>query len=308
MQRYILSRILQGLVVLVVSSLLIFITVRLTGSPVSLLLPADATQADVDRLTRELGLDRPIHEQYLAFASNTLRGDFGNSIMTKRPVMELVMDRLPNSMRLGGLSLTLALALGLPLGVVAAVRRGSFLDILARTLAVLGQSVPSFWLAIVLIAIFAGWLKILPAARLEGPGSYVLPVLTLTLSGFLFSGTVRFVRSGMLDVLNTEYVKLARAKGLSESKVVWKHALRNAAIPLVTFLGFYFALLIGGASLVIETVFAWPGVGTLLNQAAFSRDFPVVQALVVIFVVAFVIINLLVDILYAFLDPRIRFQ
>lgn len=308
MQQFILKRLAQGVLVLVLSSVLIFVVVRLTGSPVALLLPADATQADIERLTRELGLDRPIHEQYLTFASNIARGDFGNSVRTKRPVMELIADRLPNSMVLGGLSLALALALGLPLGVLAAVKRGSFVDVLARTLAVLGQSVPSFWLGIVLIATFAGWLKVLPAARMEGPSSYVLPVLTLTLSGFLFSGTVRFVRSGMLDVLGTEYVKLAHAKGLSERTVVWKHALRNAAIPLVTFLGFYFALLIGGASLVVETVFAWPGVGTLLNQAAFSRDFPVVQALVIIFVAGFVVVNLMVDLLYAFLDPRIRQQ
>lgn len=308
MQQYILKRILEGFVVLIGASMLVFAVIRLTGDPVVLLLPNDATLEDAARMRAQLGLDRPIYEQYGIFLSDAVRGNFGNSIRSKRPVGELLPERMFNSLQLGGLSLVLALVIGLPLGVLSAVHRGTAVDYLARGLALFGQSVPSFWLGIVLIAVFAGWLNVLPAARMTGPESFVLPVITLTVSGFLLSGVVRFVRSGMLDVLDSEYVKLARAKGLTERVVIWKHALRNAAIPLVTFLGFYLTLLLGGAGLVIETVFAWPGVGTLLNQAILARDFPVVQAVVIIFMAGFIVANLLVDILYGVLDPRIRFQ
>lgn len=308
MQAYILSRIVQGVIVLIGASLLIFVLVRLTGNPVQLLLPAEASQEDIARVTRELGLDKPIYEQYATFVSNTLHGDFGTSIRYRRPVGELLSYRFMNSLQLGGLSFLLAVMIGLPLGVLAAVRRGSSIDALARGLALFGQSVPSFWLGVVLIAVFAGWLKVLPAARMGGPENFVLPLITLTVTGFLLSGVVRFIRSGMLDVLKTDYVKLARAKGQPERVVIWKHAFKNAAIPLVTFLGFYLALLFGGASLVIETVFAWPGVGTLLNDAILSRDFPIVQAVTIIFVAGFVVANILVDILYVYLDPHIRYH
>lgn len=308
MGRYVLSRIFQGILVLIGASMLIFVLVRMTGNPVVLLLPPDASDEDIARVTAQLGLDKPIYEQYAIFVGQVLKGDWGNSLRSRRPVGDLIKDRFWNSMQLGIMAMVLSLAIGIPLGVLSAVRRGGWVDILARTLAMLGQSVPSFWLGIVLIAVFAGWLRILPAARMGGPENYVLPVLTLVLTGTLLSGVVRFVRSGMLEVLDTEYVKLARAKGLSERVVVWKHAFRNAIIPLVTFLGFYLTLLVGGVSLIVETVFAWPGVGTLMNQAIFGRDFPVTQAVTIIFVAGFVVANILVDILYAYLDPRIRFS
>jgi peptide/nickel transport system permease protein len=308
MRGYVVERLGQGVLVLIIASMVIFTLVRFTGNPVALLLPADAPQSEVERVTRELGLDRPLHEQYLVFVAAVSRGDFGTSIRTKLPVSTLIGERLPNSMQLGGLTLVSALLIGLPIGVLSAVKRGTFVDVAARMLALFGQSVPSFWLGIVFIAVFAGSLKLLPAARMSGPESFILPVATLTLSGFLLSGTVRFIRSGMLEVLNTEYIKLARAKGLAERTVIWKHALANASLALVTFLGFYLTLLLGGASLVVETVFAWPGIGTLLNQALLARDFPVVQAIVVLYVAGFVVIDLLVDLLYAFLDPRIRYR
>ncbi len=308
MSRYILGRVLQGVIVLVGASILIFVLVRLTGNPVYLLLPMEASQEEVARVSSKLGLDKPIHEQYLIFASNTVRGDFGESIRYKRPVAELLGYRFQNSLRLGGAALVLAILIGLPLGVLAALRRGGAIDIVARGIAVFGQSVPSFWLGIVLIAVFAGWLKVLPAALMGGPETYVLPVITLTLTGFLLSGVLRFLRSGMLEELGAEYIKLARAKGQPERVVIWKHAFKNASTPLVTFIGFYLAMLIGGASLVVETVFAWPGVGTLLYEAITSRDFPVVQAVALITVAGFVVVNILIDILYGYLDPRVRYQ
>lgn len=307
MKRYIMSRLIQGVVVLFAASLLVFVLVRLTGSPVYLMLPIEATQQDLERANREMGLDKPVYVQYAVFAVNMLRGNFGNSIRTKHPVGDLLGERFMNSLQLGGMSLVFALIIGLPLGVLAAVKRGAF-DALARGIALFGQSVPSFWLAIMLVAVFAGWQKMLPAAGIGGLQYYVLPVFTLTVTGFLLSGVIRFQRSGMLEVLNADYIKLVRAKGLPESVVIWKHALKNASIPMVTFLGFYVALLFGGATLVVETVFAWPGVGLLLYQSILARDFPVVQAVTIIFVGGFVVVNIFIDILYAYLDPRIRYQ
>jgi peptide/nickel transport system permease protein len=305
--RFLISRISQGIVVLVGASMLIFVLVRLTGDPASLLLPPDATIQDLARVRAQLGLDRPLYEQYAIFLSSAATGDFGTSIQLKQPVRDLVAARLPNSLKLGGLVLFFALAIGVPLGILAAVRRGSGVDVLARGIALLGQSVPSFWFAIVLGAVFAGKLRWLPAARADEVSSFILPVFTLTTTGLLLSGTIRFVRSGMLDVLGTDYVKLARAKGLPERAVLLRHAFRNASIPLVTFLGFYLTLLLGGTSLLVETVFAWPGVGPLLASAVLSRDFPIVQAIVILYVLGFVVISILIDIIYAYLDPTVRF-
>jgi peptide/nickel transport system permease protein len=307
MQRYLAKRLLQGLIVLVGASILVFVLVRATGNPALLLLPPDATPADIAALTAQLGLDKPIPEQYAIFVVRALQGDFGTSIQLHRPVVELLGERFPNSMRLGGIALLFAVSIGIPLGTIAAVNRGSALDALARGIAMLGQSIPGFWLAIVLGAIFAGQLKLLPAARADTWQSYILPVTTIVFTGFLLSGTIRFMRSGLLEVLSEDYMRTARAKGLGEVAILTRHAFKNAAIPLVTFLGFYITLLIGGASLIVETVFAWPGVGPLLANAVLARDFPIVQAVTLIYVTGFVVISILVDILYAFLDPTIRF-
>ena len=307
MARFLISRISQGVIVQFGASLLIFALVRLTGDPASLLLPAQASPEDFARVRAQLGLDRPLYEQYAIFLSRAAVGDFGSSTQLRQPVRDLIGARLPNSLKLGGLVLVCAMAIGVPLGILAAVRRGSAVDAAARGLALLGQSVPSFWLAIVLGAIFAGKLRWLPAARADEVSSYVLPVVTLTVSGFLLSGIIRFVRSGMLEVLGMDYVKLARAKGLPERTVLMRHAFRNASIPLVTFLGFYLTLLLGGASLLVETVFAWPGVGPLLASAVLARDFPVVQAIVILYVLGFVVISIVIDIVYAYLDPTFRF-
>jgi peptide/nickel transport system permease protein len=297
----------QGAIVLIGASILVFVLVRATGNPALMLLPPDASAADIAALTAQLGLDKPLPEQYALFLVNAAHGDFGTSIQLHRPVLELLGDRFPNSMKLGGLALLFAVAIGIPLGTLAAVKRGTALDATARGLAMLGQSIPGFWLAIVLGAIFAGNLKLLPAARADTWQSYILPVVTLVATGFLLSGTIRFMRSGMLDVLSEDFIRTARAKGLGQTTILTRHAFRNAAIPLVTFLGFYVTLLIGGASLIVETVFAWPGVGPLLASAVLSRDFPIVQAVTLIYVTGFVVISILVDVLYAVLDPTIRF-
>ena len=292
---------------LVGSSMLVFVLVRATGNPALLLLPPDATAADIAAVTAQLGLDKPLPEQYAIFVTRAIQGDFGTSIQLHRPVADLVADRLPNSIKLGALAFMFAVLIGIPLGMLAALHRGGRLDVTARTIAMLGHSIPGFWLAIVLGAVFAGQLKLLPAARADTWQSYILPVTTLVLTGFLLSGTIRFMRSGMLDVLSEDYIRTARAKGLGESGVLMRHAFKNAAIPLVTFLGFYVTLLVGGASLIVETVFAWPGVGPLLSTAVLSRDFPIVQAITLIYVTGFVVVSIVVDILYAVLDPSIRF-
>jgi peptide/nickel transport system permease protein len=304
---YILGRLVQAVVVLIGASMFIFVLVRLAGSPVQLLAPADATPQDIQRISHELGLDAPVYEQYFTFVSRIAQGDLGNSVRTRRPVAQLLGERLWNSAQLGGLGLLASLLIGVPLGVLAAVHKDGPIDLVARGVALLGQSIPSFVLGFILVAVFAGWLSVLPAGRMGGPLNYVLPVVCLTLSGFLLSGVVRFVRAGMLEALSSDYVRLARAKGLTERAAIWRHAFPNAAIPLVTFTGFYIVLLVGGASLVVETVFAWPGVGPLLNQAILSRDYPIVQGVVVIYVAVSVAANLIVDVLYAYLDPRIQY-
>ena len=305
MQRYILRRFGQALIALAVLSVLIFSMVRLTGDPTLLMLPEDATAEDIAQLQQALGLDRPVTVQYWLFVRNALHGDFGRSIRGQIPVINLVKERLPYSMRLGGASLLVTLGIAFPLGVLAAVHKGSLLDTVAQIVAILGQSMPMFWVGIVLIQLFAVQLRLLPSGGTGSLAHYVLPAFTL--GWWLVAGIMRLLRSSMLEVLDSEFVKLARIKGLSEAKIIWKHTLRNSLIPVVTFGGIYMAVLIT-AAILVETVFAWPGVGRLVYEAIVFRDFPVVQA-VVLMTDGFVILkSLVVDILYAYLDPRIRYQ
>ena len=305
MQRYIVRRVGQSLIALLILSILIFGMVRLTGDPTLLMLPEDATQADMIQLQRALGLDRPIPVQYWVFITNALQGDFGRSIKGRMPVIDIIRERLPNSIRLGSASLLVTLLIALPLGVFAAVYKGSALDTCAQIVAVLGQSMPMFWVGIVLIQIFAVYLQLLPSGGTGTWAHYVLPAFTL--GWWLVAGIMRLLRSSMLEVLDTEFIKLARIKGLTEAKIIWKHALRNSLIPVVTFGGIYMAVLIT-AAILVETVFAWPGVGRLVYEAIVSRDFPVVQAIVLMTAGFVIVTSLVVDILYAYLDPRIRYQ
>jgi peptide/nickel transport system permease protein len=304
MQRYIVQRLMQSVVVLLAMSLLIFMLCRFIGDPTLLMLPDSATQEDIAQLRHTLGLDKPLPVQYWIFISKAVQGDFGRSIKGQMPVLELLKERLPNSLRLAAAALTITVLLAFPLGVLAAVKKGTALDTLANLVAVLGQSLPQFWVGIVLIQIFAVQLRWLPVAGVGSVSHYVLPAFTL--GWFVVAGIMRLLRSSLLDVLDSEFVKLARIKGLPPAMVLWKHALRNALIPVLTFGAIYFAILITGAILV-ETVFAWPGIGQLVYQGIVFRDFPVIQAVVLLTAAIVVAVNLLVDITYAYVDPRIRY-
>jgi peptide/nickel transport system permease protein len=304
MQRYILRRLLQGALLLVVLALVVFTLARVTGNPADLLLPEDATRDDRAHLLRALGLDRPLPEQLGLFLGGALRGDLGQSIRYRRPAVELFFERLPNTLMLVPLAMAGALVVAIPLGVLAALYRGTLIDRLCNAIAVLGIATPSFWLGIVLIYIFSIKLGWLPSARMGGPEHYILPALTL--GAFLVAGMMRLVRSSLLEVLDSEFVRLARIKGLSEMVVVWKHSLRNALIPVVTLFGVFFALLVTGA-IVTETVFAWPGVGRLTYEAVIFRDYPLLQAVILLKAIIVLGVNLAIDILYAYLDPRVRY-
>jgi peptide/nickel transport system permease protein len=290
-------------VALAILSVVVFVLARATGDPLAMILPLGATEEDFANARRYLGLDRPYHEQYLAFVGKALTGDFGTSLRARRPVNELVRERLPNSMKLAAFAMAVSLAIAFPLGVVAAVRKGTGVDRAAQVVGVLGQSLPTFWVAIVLVEVVAGRLQWLPAAGMDSWASYVLPGFTL--GWFVVAGMMRLLRSGMLEVLDSEFVKLARLKGLDEPRVIWKHALKNALIPVVTFAGIYFSILVTTA-IVVETVFAWPGMGRLAYEAITSRDFPVIQAVVLTTAAIVAVVNLGVDLLYAVIDPRIR--
>jgi len=304
MQRFIARRVAQSLGVLVVLALVVFALARVTGNPADLLLPEDATRDDREHLLKALGLDRPLHEQLVKFLSGALHGDLGTSIRYRRPAVELFMERLPNTLTLVPLALISAVVIAIPLGLLAAVYRGTIIDRLSGAIAVLGIATPSFWLGIILIYVFSIKLGLLPSSRMGGPSHYVLPAITLGV--FLVAGMMRLVRSSLLEVMGSEFVKLARLKGLSQTVVIWKHCLRNALIPVTTLFGVYFALLITGA-IVTETVFAWPGVGRLTYEAVIFRDYPLLQAVILLKAIIVLGVNLGVDILYAYLDPRVRF-
>ena len=303
MSRFIARRLVQGLVLICLVATVVFFLGRLTGNPVDLMLPEDATPEDRATLIKTLGLDSPLHSQFLIFIGNALHGDLGMSIRMRQPAVDAFFSRLPNTLYVLPWAILLAMGLGIPLGVVAALNRGKLLDRAANTIAVLGIATPSFWLGIMLIFIFSVELGWLPSGRMGGPSHYVLPVITL--GTFLVAGFMRLTRSSMLEVMDSEFVKLARIKGLSEGVVIWKHCLRNAMIPLLTLWGVFVGNLITGA-IVTETVFAWPGVGRLTYEAVIYRDFPLLQAVIILKAILILTINLVVDILYAYVDPRIR--
>jgi peptide/nickel transport system permease protein len=304
MGAFVLKRFAQAIVSLLLMSIFIFLLVRLTGDPGHVLLPLDATPEMYVHLEKEMGLDKPLVVQWLTWTSKMIRGDFGISMARHVPVTELMWERFPATLMLAAAGFFVTLVIGLPLGVMSAARRGGFLDVTARVFAVLGQSVPLFWLGIMLMMIFPVRLGILPAGGKSGFTSIILPAVTM--GWFTTAGLLRLTRSSMLETLSSEYVKLARIKGLSETRVIWKHAFKNAALPVLTFASLILFIFITGA-IVTETVFSWPGVGTLVLQAVKNRDFVVVQALVLVISAIYMFGNLAVDILYAFLNPRIRY-
>jgi ABC-type dipeptide/oligopeptide/nickel transport system permease component len=301
---YVGRRLLQAVVVLWGVSVIVFLLLRLAPSdPVTLMLAESASAAQIAEARHALGFDRPLYVQYLLFVGRALQGDLGVSLYYKEPALGVILRALPLTLLLGGIAFALSLAIALPVGIVSAIRRDSLWDYLGVGLALIGQATPPYWLGIMLILIFSVNLRLLPTSGSFGPEYVVLPAITL--AAILMPVVTRLVRSGMLDVLHEDYVRTARAKGLRERVVIGKHALRNMLIPLVTVLGLQLTSLLGGA-VIVEQVFAWPGVGQIAVQAIYSRDYPVVQADVLVVSSAFVLMNLLVDCLYAWLDPRIR--
>tara|TARA_Y100001934_G_scaffold281180_1_gene390041 strand:- start:4945 stop:5862 length:918 start_codon:yes stop_codon:yes gene_type:complete len=303
MQRYILRRFGQGVVMLVLVTTLVFFVGRLTGNPADLLLPEEATEEERQALIETLGLDAPLWEQFGLFWVNAAQGDLGDSIRYRESAVDVFFSRLPNTLAMVPLAMGVAIALAIPLGILSALRRGSLLDKVSGTIAVLGIATPNFWLGILLIYFFSVQLGWLPSGRMGGPAHYVLP--TITLGTFLVAGFMRLIRSSMLEVLDTEFVKLARIKGMSETVVIWKHCLRNALIPVLTLWGVFMGQLVTGA-IVTETVFAWPGIGRLTYEAVIFRDYPLLQAVIIMDAILILVINLIVDVLYAYIDPRIR--
>ena len=306
MQRFIVVRVFHSLIALVAISIIVFGLARITGNPLDVLLPIEATQEDFDRVEKAWGLDKPLPLQYFKYVSNVLQGDFGDSFKWQdKSARELVVSRFPATLQLASLALIMSIILALPIGVIVAVKKDTGIDYLGKIVALLGQSLPSFWLGIVLMWIFAVQLDLLPTSGKGGIKHMILPAVAL--GWFQVAAIMRLTRSSLLEVLDTEYVKLARIKGLSERTVIWKHCLRNALITPLT----YFGLILGSfltGSVVTETVFAWPGVGLLAIDAVRSRDFQVVQTVVLFFATIYILANLLVDIMYAYLDPRIRYD
>lgn len=306
MQRFILIRIGQGFFALWVVTVIVFGIGRLSGDPATMVLGLDASREDLEAFRERLGLNDPIIVQYGSYIGNALQGDLGDSI--KYPDLGAggaVVKRLPATIYLAGVSLLLAVAVGIPLGVLSAVKRDSIFDGSAKIFALLGQSVPNFWLGLMMMWIFAVNLGWLPTSGTGGWKNFIMPAITL--GSFQVAAITRLVRSAMLETLDSEYVKLARIKGVAEWKVLWKHCLRNAALTPLTYFGVIAAVTLTG-SVTTETVFNWPGTGLMAFQAVLSRDFELIQALVLVFSGLFIVSSILVDILYAYLDPRIRFS
>ena len=304
MQRFLVRRILMALVTLLAVTVIIFVMSRAAGDPRHVYLDDYSTQEDWDRLTINLGLDKPYYQQYAIFLKDAVRGKFGKSIKEGRPSMEIIIERLPATFQLGISAFLFSVIVGVPLGILSAVKRGSFLDITGKVVALVGQSAPVFWLGLMLMFFFAVKLEWLPPYGRQEPTSIILPAVAL--GWFYAAANLRLLRSAMLNVLDSEYVKLARAKGVSNNVVIWKHSLRNALIPVLTFAGITLGSLVTG-SLVVETVFAWPGLGQLAIQALVGNDYPLLQAVIVIFTLMYVLAALMVDIMYAYIDPRIRY-
>lgn len=305
MTAYVARRLLMLALTLLGVTTLLFLLRSQLGDPTLFLLPPDASEQARVELLRRLGLDRPLGEQYLAFIGHALRGDLGLSWRYNQPVLPLVLEALPATLMLAGAALGLGLACAIPLGVAAAVRRDSWVDTVASFVAVTGQAMPVYWSGLLLILLFSSTLRLLPSMGAEGWAALILPAATLGLN--TMARIMRITRSAMLDVLGQDFVRMVRAKGLPETVVVIRHALRNAAVPIVALVGLQLGSLLGGAVLV-ETVFAWPGVGRVAVNAVYARDFPLVQAVALVVTVLFSVINLAVDLIAASLNPQIRLE
>ena len=327
MLSYIIRRLAEMVPLLVGISILVFLLVHLSpGDPVRMLLGEDATEEDVANLNRIYGFDRPLHEQYFRWAKNMLRGDFGTSIRQGVPVSQLVFQRIPATLELAFVSVLIAVILGIPLGIFAAVKRGTIWDYISMIAALIGVSMPSFWLGLLLLSRIALHVDFLPmfgrdgsvigglwilltkwdgSVLLDGVRHIILPALSIGIS--MMAIIARLTRSSLLEILGNDYIRTAHAKGLARYVVIFKHALRNALLPIITIVGIQFGAMLGGA-IVTETVFAWPGLGRLIINAISQRDFPIIQGGVLMMAVIFTTVNLLVDISYALVNPRIRYD
>jgi peptide/nickel transport system permease protein len=309
MKRYIFKRLRRGLITLWLTTLVVFMLVRLTGNPVDFLATPGMSQADIESIKEAYGFNRPIYVQYLIFMKSVCTGDFGKSMRwAQRDVLEMYMGRLPATVLLVGTALIFSMVLGLAFGVVSATRPESLVDRVVKVLAITGQSMPAFWLGLLFILLFTVYLGWLPSAggpERVGLKGLIMPAVSL--GWFLVAANTRLVRSSMLDALDSDYIKMIRAKGMPNRVVIWKHALKNAALPIITLFAVNFALLLGGA-VVTESIFAWPGIGRLLVESIFARDYTVIQTVVFFSATIIVIINTVVDLCYAWLDPRVRLE
>jgi peptide/nickel transport system permease protein len=311
MRAYIIRRLLQSLIVLKAVLLIVFFMLQITGDPAAVLMPLDATQEDLAKFRKDMGFDQPLHIQYYRFLfghernKGVLRGDFGFSFRHEVPAMQLVMEHFPATVKLALTAVVIALIIAIPAGILSATFRNSWIDHAASVGSMFGQSMPNFWLGLMLIIVFAVKLRWLPTSGYEGPEYIILPALTAGL--YATARIMRVMRSQMLEVLGLDYVRTARSKGVNETIIVARHALKNASIPVVTIVGIELGILLGG-TVVTEAVFAWPGVGFLTVDAISNQDYPVVQAAVALLAFVFVGVNLAVDLLYAWLDPRISYR
>jgi|SRR5436190_14547709 len=305
MKPYLVRRLWQSALTLVGVSVLVFVILRvIPGDPAKMLLPEGAPQTAVEELNRQLGLREPLPVQYWIFLRSIFRGDFGESFQYRAPAHDIVLERLPATIQLTLAAMVLTIIVGVSIGVVASVRRGSAYDYAGTVLAVLGQSLPNFWLGIMLILLFGVTLRWLPTSGFHGWQHLILP--SVTLAAFPTALVARLTRSSMLEILSLDFIRTGRAKGLAERAVILRHALQNATIPVLTVLGLQIGTLLGGA-VITESVFAWPGMGKLVVDAVYFRDFPVVQTILIFSATTFVAINLFVDVLYTVIDPRIRY-
>jgi peptide/nickel transport system permease protein len=305
MKRFMIGRLARAVFVLWGVSSVVFLVLRLSGDPVALMVAPDTPPAEIERVRHELGLDRPLVVQYAVFLGDVVRGNFGRSLRFDEPAAGLVLERVRPTLELASLSVLLAVVVGIPVGILSALKRNSVYDAIAMSCALVGQSAPTFFVGIVLILIFSAQLQVLPVGGRGEWFQLIMPVVTL--GAFNIASLARLTRSAMLEVMGRDYIRTARAKGLGEGQVIIRHAARNFAIPIITVIGIELGALLGGA-VVVETVFAWPGMGRLVIQAISTRDYPVVQAAVFLLAIGFVITNTVVDILYGIVDPRIRYS
>ena len=301
--RFLTYRLVRMLVALWSVVTVVFIVMRLSGDPVPLLLPPDAPIAEMERLRSEMGLDRPIYVQYGVFLRQALKGDFGRSIHFRTSAMNVVWERVPATLELAFASFLCAIVVAIPAGVLSAIRRGSTYDNIVMGVALVGQAAPTFYIGIMLILVCSLWLGLFPTSGRGEWRQLVLPAVTL--GAFAMASIARITRSAVLEILRADFIRTARAKGLPELVTIAKHTMRNAAIPIITIVGLQFGNLLGGA-VITETIFSWPGIGRLAIQSIYSRDYPIVQSVVFLTAAMFVVLNLLVDVAYGILDPRIR--